>query len=176
MSSNQVGETTTTDPIAVGRAKWEKRYGADASAAMEVISSLVRTREILVTYMDRYLADADIDFGEYDVLCVIEIFGDGSLPLGKIADKARRYFHHQTTMTNVVSRLADKGIVSKRADPNDGRVTLIELTPKGKRQLQKAHAILAARQFGFGELSEDEREQLNELLFRVRKAHGDVPG
>ena len=39
------------------------------------------------------------------MLQVIADYGKGSLALGKIAPKARRFFNHQTSMTNVVSRL-----------------------------------------------------------------------
>ena len=143
---------------------------------MEAVSSLVRVREILVNYMDRYLLEIGMSFGEYDVLQVIADYGNGSLALGKIAPKVRRFFNHQTSMTNVVSRLVDRGLLTVRRDPDDKRVTLAELTPLGKRRLKKAHETLAGLRFGLDGLSRQEQMDLNALLYQIRLAHGDVPG
>ena len=164
------------DPIAAGRERWERKYGPTAADAMEAVSSLVRVREILVGFMDQFLADAGITFGEYDVLQVIADYGNGSLALGKIAPKARRFFNHQTSMTNVVSRLADRGFLTMRQDPKDKRVTLAELTPTGKRRLKKAHEALATEEFGISGLTKQEQQELIALLYRVRLAHGDIAG
>ena len=142
---------------------------------MEAVSSLVRVREILVSFMDQHLADAGMSFGEYDVLQVIADYGDGSLALGKIAPKARRFFNHQTSMTNIVSRLAERGLLTMRQDPSDKRATLAELTPTGKRRLKKAHQTLANAKFGLDGLSRAEQRALNALLYEVRLSHGDVP-
>ena len=164
-----------TDPIAAGRERWERKYGSQAADAMEAVSSLVRVREVLVNFMDQQLAEAGMSFGEYDVLQVIADYGNGSLALGKIAPKARRFFNHQTSMTNVVSRLVDRGLLRMRQDPTDKRVTLAELTPLGKRRLKKAHETLAGAQFGLEGLSKQEQRDLNALLYQVRLAHGDAP-
>ena len=162
-----------TDLIAAGRERWEQKYGSSAADAMEAVSSLVRVREILVNFMDRYLSEVGMSFGEYDVLQVIADYGNGSLALGQIAPRARRFFNHQTSMTNVVSRLVDRGLLTMRPDPGDRRVTLAELTPLGKRRLKKAHETLAGLQFGLEGLSRQEQRGLNALLGQVRLAHGD---
>jgi DNA-binding MarR family transcriptional regulator len=162
------------DPIAAGRERWERKFGSQAADAMEAVSSLVRVREILVAFMDQYLDDAGMSFGEYDVLQVIADYGSGSLALGKIAPKARRFFNHQTSMTNVVSRLVDRGLLTLQQDLGDKRVTLAELTPAGKRCLTKANETLASVKFGLDGLSRSEQKALNALLYEVRKAHGDI--
>jgi DNA-binding MarR family transcriptional regulator len=165
-----------TDPIAAGRERWERKYGSGAADAMEAVSSLVRVREVLVNFMDEQLSEAGMSFGEYDVLQVIADYGNGSLALGKIAPKARRFFNHQTSMTNVVSRLVDRGLLTTRQDPGDKRVTLAELTALGKRRLKKAHETLARHQFGLDGLGRQEQRDLNALLYQVRLAHDDISG
>jgi DNA-binding MarR family transcriptional regulator len=165
---------TALDSIAVGRDLWEHKYGATGATAMEAVSNLVRVHEIIVNFMDKYLADCDMTFGEYDVLAVIGDLGREGMPLGKIGQKARQFFNHQTSITNVVSRLADRGLVAMHQDPNDGRVTLVTLTPTGVRRLRKANQIMAGLNFGLGGLSEAEQRQLTALLFKVRVAHGDA--
>ena len=162
------------DRIAAGRSLWEHKYGSAGAPAMEAVSNLVRVHEIIVNFMDKYLADCDMTFGEYDVLAVVGDLGRGGMPLGKIGEKARQFFNHQTSITNVVSRLADHGLVSTRSDPRDGRVTLVSLTPTGVRRLRKANQTMAGLNFGLGGLTEAEQAQLTALLVEVRVAHGDA--
>jgi DNA-binding MarR family transcriptional regulator len=175
MTRNTEAESRTAlDRIAAGRDLWEHKYGTAGATAMEAVSNLVRVHEIIVNYMDKYLADCDMTFGEYDVLAVIGDLGREGMPLGKIGEKARQFFNHQTSITNVVSRLADRGLVSMHQDPRDGRVTLVTLTPTGVRRLRKANQTMAGIDFGLGGLSEARQAQLTALLFEVRVAHGDA--
>ena len=46
------------------------------------------------------------------------------------------------TMSNLIAALAERGWVTRRQDPDDRRVTLIELTAFGRRSLQR-HQVLA---------------------------------
>jgi DNA-binding MarR family transcriptional regulator len=172
--NSELESQTPLDTIAVGRDRWEGKYGAAGASAMEAVSNLVRVHEILVNFMDKYLADCDMTFGEYDVLAVIGDLGREGMPLGKIGQKARQFFNHQTSITNVVSRLADRGLVAMHQDPNDGRVTLVTLTPTGVRRLRKANQTMAGLNFGLGGLTDAQQAQLTALLFEVRVAHGDA--
>ena len=45
-------------------------------------------------------------------------------------------------MSNLIAALAERGWVTRRQDPHDRRVTLIELTAFGRRSLQR-HQVLA---------------------------------
>lgn len=51
----------------------------------------------------------------------------------------------QPAMTQLVSRLADSGLVARSADPDDGRVVSVELTPEGRDLLARRRAIRAER-------------------------------
>jgi DNA-binding MarR family transcriptional regulator len=177
MATDETTDSTAVrddDTIRWGRERWEVKFGLDAATAMETVSSIVRVREILIEFMDGYLSEAGMNFGEYDILNVIDVVGGGSMPLGKIGLNARRFFTHQTSVTNVVSRLVDRGLVATRRDISDGRVTIAEVTPVGRRKLKKAHAILSEVQFGLDGLSEADMVKLNDLLFKVRVAHDDA--
>jgi DNA-binding MarR family transcriptional regulator len=167
-------DAVVQDSIAAGRSRWERKYGHAGAPAMEAVSNLVRVREIVVDFMDSYLSDCDVNFGEYDVLAVIGDSEQGPMPLGKIGQKARQFFNHQTSITNVVSRLARRGLVTMRPDPNDGRVTLVMLTPLGVRRLRKANQIMTHVSFGIEGLTAGEQTQLTELLVKIRVAHGDA--
>jgi DNA-binding MarR family transcriptional regulator len=40
---------------------------------------------------------------------------------------------HPSTLTGVLRRLEERGVVQRRGDPNDGRRALFALTPRGKK-------------------------------------------
>jgi DNA-binding MarR family transcriptional regulator len=139
---------------------------------METVSSLVRVRELLVEFMEQHLAALDMNFVEYDILSVVEVAG--APPLGRIKETSRRYFSHQTSVTNIVSRLEARGFVSLRRDDGDARVTRVHLTRLGSTRLRKAHDALASHEFGLAGLTNGEKTALNDLLYRIRFEHGDV--
>jgi DNA-binding MarR family transcriptional regulator len=167
-------ETPEEDSIRWGRDQWESKYGHEHAHAMETFSSLLRTREVLVEWMNEQLAKLDLSWIDYDLLSVIEFIGGGQMPLGKIRFYVRRFIIHQTSITNVVARLSDRGIVTTHTDANDGRVTVVELTPLGRRRLRRAHTILAEDDFGLGSLSKTEQRTLIELMHAIRLDHNDV--
>ena len=67
-------------------------------------------------------------------------------------------------VTGMVDRLEDDGLLERRADPGDRRVTLIALTDKGVALRAEALEALYEPPPEFAALDEDELEQLSELL------------
>ncbi len=68
------------------------------------------------------------------------------------------------------------GYVARRPNPNDGRGVLAAITADGRRVVERATAELTGLDFGLGDLSEDDRADLFEVLKRVRLGAGDVAG
>jgi DNA-binding MarR family transcriptional regulator len=165
---------TAVDEIAVGRRYWRHRYGAAAASAMEAVSNLVRVRELAVHHMDECLAELELKHQEYDVMTVVAAGGRGGVRLGRIGRRAQKFFGHQTSVTNVVVRLTERGLVLTERDPDDQRATLVRLTPAGQDHLQRANDALTNSRFGIGALTTRELTQLTELLHKVRVAYGDV--
>jgi DNA-binding MarR family transcriptional regulator len=54
----------------------------------------------------------------------------------------------QPSMTSLVARLADSGLVQRRTDPGDRRAVLIDLTPAGADLLDRRREDRAARLAG----------------------------
>ncbi len=173
-SRKSAGDEPELDSIRWGRGQWEAKYGHQHATAMEAFSSLVRTREVLVDWVDSQLAKLDLSWIDYDLLSVVEFIGGGAMALGKIRYHVRRYVVHQTSITNAVARLTEREIVTTSADENDGRVTVVSLTPLGRRRLRRAHMILAEHDFNLGALTETQQRTLISLLYKVRHANNDV--
>jgi DNA-binding MarR family transcriptional regulator len=75
-----------------------------------------------------------------------------------------------------VDRLEVQGLCARRANPDDRRSSIVELTPAGEDLLQRSNVVLE-RVFGdvFGAaLSESELERLHESLRKVRAAVPDT--
>lgn len=62
----------------------------------------------------------------------------------RISDLAAWQSISQPGMTKVVTRLAQHGLVERRADPADGRATLVVATDRGRAELDARHAVREA--------------------------------
>ena len=78
-------------------------------------------------------ADLGITGAQLDVLRALE-----SKPAFSINELAERTFTHQSSVSIVVSRLADSGLVSRASSEKDGRRQAIALTPGGRAVLRRA--------------------------------------
>ena len=70
-------------------------------------------------------------------------------------------------MTGMVDRLEEDGLIERRPDPGDRRVTLIALTEKGVEFRERALAALHEPPDEFDALDRDELDQLATLLGKV---------
>jgi DNA-binding MarR family transcriptional regulator len=86
----------------------------------------------------------------------VVVFG-GPLTLGELA---RAEQVRPPTMTRIVTGLEKEGLVKRKGDPRDRRLTHIEATPKGQRVLAAGRArrveklAIAVRRLGKKELAE----------------------
>lgn len=78
----------------------------------------------------------------------------------------------KSTMTSQVRRLEEIGLVSRNADPNDGRVAIISVTPAGR----KAHtdAVEHARRLFSEIISDWPEEEQNTLVTSLERLAGSI--
>jgi DNA-binding MarR family transcriptional regulator len=73
------------------------------------------------------------------------------------------------TMTSTLDKLARRGLIAIRADPDDGRGKLVSLTPEGRAMREQCVAAAAQLTPLLGELaSEAELKLMLPLLRRIR--------
>ena len=78
-------------------------------------------------------------------------------------------------VTKLADRLIGKSLVTRTADPTDGRAQTLALTPAGKRLVPKLAALADRNDAAFFDsLSATERETLEGLLRRPVR-HGHMP-
>jgi DNA-binding MarR family transcriptional regulator len=160
--------TLPFDPIAEARRHWDDRW--PAGAAMAAATSIMRAQQIVLARVDDALKPHDLTFARYEALVLLTFSQRGALPLGKMGE---RLMIHPTSVTNIVDRLEDQGLVRRVAHPTDRRTTLCEITAAGRRVVADATQAVTAVDLGVGGLSERDVEALTRLLGKLRHSSGD---
>jgi DNA-binding MarR family transcriptional regulator len=156
------------DPIARAAQIWERRFGpADAMAA---VTSIMRAHQLLLAELDGLLRPHGLTFARYEALILLTFSRRGALPLRVMGE---RLMVHPTSVTNIIDRLEEQGMVVRRPNPRDGRGILAEITGLGREVAERATKDLMATRFGMGSYGTGELEQVFKLLRGLRLTAGD---
>lgn len=165
-----VRRTLPFDPITEARRNWIDGGWAEAADGMALVTSIMRAHQILLARVDDVLAPFELTFARYEALMLLAFSRTGRLPLGKIGERLQV---HPASVTNVVDRLEQDGLVRRRPHPSDGRTTLAVITAKGRRAAQQATEALNREVFERSGLEEWQLHQVFETLAELRHAAGD---
>jgi DNA-binding MarR family transcriptional regulator len=147
-------------------------YESDLSADENLLMAVVRAAEIFKRVVSAIFRKYDLSFPQYNVLRVLDASKDGQ---GRITDVSRIMLVPGANMTGIAKRLEKGGFIARKSNPNDERVTILEITPKGKATLAKiekerdehTHAMLK----GF---TEQEKGELLEQVKRLIRNSGQA--
>jgi DNA-binding MarR family transcriptional regulator len=90
-----------------------------------------------------------------------------------IGELAARTLTGQSTVSEVVSRLVEHGLVERHADPSDARQTRLQLTARGRSTVRDTEPTAKERlATGLASLAPAEREELAHALERWLEAAG----
>lgn len=104
------------------------------SAALSRIVRLSVSRSAFA----RQAAAADTALSQPSYILLRVLIDEGPLPIGRLATLA----HMDVGMaTRRVRDLADAGLVTRRTDPGDGRVSVIDTTADGERAAGSLHEV-----------------------------------
>jgi MarR family transcriptional regulator, 2-MHQ and catechol-resistance regulon repressor len=118
------------------------------------------------------LAKADdskrkVGLGDSDFRVLEALLHKGPLPVNVIGDKVELT---TGSITTAVDRMEAKWLVVRKSHPEDRRVRLVELTPKGRRLIEQAYAKHSVdMECAVKALSRGERATLIDLLKRLGK-------
>ena len=155
-----------TDPVREAARHWGERY-PDDSGFLGLVS-LIRTYSVVVRSVEAVLRPLGLNLSRFEVLLLLSFTRAGRLPSMRLRDLL---MVHGSSVTYLVDRLEEAGLIERLSDPADGRVSLVSLTAAGRTLIDRAARDLAAAGFGtFGDLDEDERIGLARLLADLRGA------
>lgn len=158
------------DPIAEARRQWDAHWGPEAGPSMVAVTSVMRAYQVLLGRLNELLSPWGLTFPQYEALLLLFYSRRGALPLGKMGTRLQV---HRASVTNVVDRLVDKGLVERLAHEQDRRSVLARITPEGRRVARAATKRLNAERFGTEPLDDGGAEELFALLRPLRAAEGD---
>jgi len=115
------------------RPKHLKRYVSDLSANEKVLMAIVRAAENFKRTHTAVFRKYGLSFPQYNVLRVLDASRNGR---NKISDISRIMLVPGANMTGIAKRLERDGFLHRKPDPRDERVTILEITAKGKRTLK----------------------------------------
>ncbi|MFD3745384.1 MarR family winged helix-turn-helix transcriptional regulator [Nocardia sp. NPDC058633] len=72
-----------------------------------------------------------------------------------------------SNVTGIINRLEKRGLVHREPSASDRRVTNLVITPEGERVTDAIRERMRATHSGLNRLSDEDRDQLYELLERV---------
>jgi DNA-binding MarR family transcriptional regulator len=128
---------------------WKFMADATARQATNLSQGLVRLAVAVDAAYARASRQLDLTSQQAQLLCAIGLTSgeDGRpaaanrpTPIGRLAAELHC---DQSNVSRLVDRAAKRGLLTRlRGADNDGRVTLVELTEDGRRQLERFIAIL----------------------------------
>ncbi len=148
------GTSSTPASLKVATDAWEALFRAQVAVMRQI------------TAMPEF---SKLSMREYDVL-----FNLRTCPGGKsrLVDLNRHLLISQPSLSRMVVRLEDQGLVTREPDPEDQRATQLSLTAKGlelQQQIGREHVKHLYGLLGTA-LSEEEFLELNRLSTKLRAA------
>lgn len=143
----------------------EKTTDAAEETFVPMMRELVRAYQAFANYSGVHVRQLGLTPPQFDVICTLG--NTPGMPLHKLAEKT---LITKGTLTGIVDRLEQKGLL-RRVVPADNRRSFIAvLTPEGERVFEQVFpAHMAYLRQRFGQLSEKELEQTTAVLKRLRE-------
>jgi DNA-binding MarR family transcriptional regulator len=110
-----------------------KRYVSDLSANEKVLMAIVRAAENFKRTHTAIFRKYGLSFPQYNVLRVLDASRNGR---NRISEISRIMLVPGANMTGIAKRLERDGFLTRKPDPRDERVTILQITSKGKRTLK----------------------------------------
>jgi len=145
---------------------WQReRPDLDASP-LAVLSRVSRLARHLDRARRQAFTEHDLDTWEFDVLAALRRAGKPyQLSPGQLLTQT---LVASGTMTNRIDRLASRGLVMRKPDPEDRRGVLVTLTDQGRTRVDEALSdLLGQEEAILSGLSASDRARLADLLRAV---------
>ena len=114
------------DVVEASRRVWLERWDPSAASGMAVFTAILRSYQLLSDQVNTVMRTHDLTFARYEVLAWLATDPDSSLSLSWISKTLRI---PAATVTNIIDRLEDDGLIRRVPHPSDARTTLAEITP-----------------------------------------------
>ena len=104
---------------------------------LRLITHLHKATHQVGLYIHRDLSELGISQAEAHVLSHLSVRGPCS-----IADVHHSFGHRRSTLTSILNRLEDRGLIAREIHPDDRRSYLLQLTREGRPVASRARRTL----------------------------------
>jgi DNA-binding MarR family transcriptional regulator len=141
-----------------------RSYVSDLSINEKVLMAMVRAAELLKRTHTGIFRNYGLSFPQYNVLRVLDASQNGR---NRISEVSRIMLVPGANMTGIAKRLERAGFIIRKSDPHDERVTILEITPKGRRTLKN---IEQAKEISIESILRDfSRKDKTDLLDKLKR-------
>lgn len=131
----------------------------------KVMVALVKASELFKKDSDAIFRNYGLTFTQYNVLRVLNNSKDCQ---NSVTNASKIMLVSSPNMTGIAKRLEKNGFIIRKNDSKDERITLLEITPKGKRVIENINAAHHDNMRTYlKSFSGDEKKKLLEDLKRV---------
>ncbi len=145
----------------------------DETDAIAAWAALLRTHATVVRVISQEVeAETGLPLSWYDVLLELDAAPDRTLRMQQLSE---RVVLSRTRVSRVVDEMERAGLVARRPDEEDGRVTLATITSEGRRVRRRAAPVYLrgiARHFS-DHLTPEQLAAVRSGLEAVLAAHGE---
>ena len=154
-------------------AAWHRERPDLDVAPLQVLSRISRLADVLGERRAEAFAEHGLQAHEFDVLTVLRRAGE---PFELTAGELSALTHVTSgTMTSRLDRLTQRKLVTRHADPSDGRLVRVRLTSSGRRRVDAAfEALLVSERELLARLGDGTRDALARALRELLLATGPV--
>lgn len=133
--------------------------------------AILRTASVIGRAIGRVLEPWGLSFAQYNALRIIRGAGPGGIPTLAIRE---RMIEEGTTITRLLDKLEDAGLIRRERSLPDRRQVLCHATAEGKKLLDTIDPVIdAADEEVMASLDPPQHAQLIELLGTVRAANAE---
>jgi DNA-binding MarR family transcriptional regulator len=140
------------------------RYSSNLNINERVLIGMLRAAEFFKREHSGIFRNYGLTFAQYNVLRVLDASQNGQNTLTRVGSIM---LVSGANITGIAKRLEKGGFLIRRKLPSDERVTVMEITPKGRQALRNAEKEKNdSLETILGEFSEEEKDQ---MLKKIRK-------
>jgi DNA-binding MarR family transcriptional regulator len=137
----------------------------DISLDERLMLGVVRVSELFKKKSSAIFKNYGLTFAQYNVLRVLKSSKGG---VSTVTNVGKIMLVTGANMTGLAKRLERDGFLIRKRHPSDERVTLLEISPKGKQTLQNIEQEKEAHTRDFvGNMPEEKKKEMLELLKRI---------
>ena len=169
--SQTKSDTIRADRVGAGIQRWRREFPDIDSSGKAVIGRILHLQEVILKEINKTLDRHQLKYPSYAILATLRVNG---APY-QMSPKALLDTLILTSggLSNLVRKLEADGLVRRKADHNDGRGVVVELTEAGRRRVEPAMRDHAKTELALvASLLKEERmvtsKTLGKMMFNIR--------